>query len=259
MSVMKKSLLLVAALLLHFPLHALPASIVIVPSPAGSAEASPTYTLLYEVADPQLTLVVIPGGEGRLGLKDTSTGSRNPTTQMATRLTNRDFTKVRVNVAAMDTPNELFPQSLRAEDAHLERIASVVEFYRRKFSRPVWLLGHSAGTLSVSEYLRKKQAKVSVAGAVLSASMYMIKVPEELNIPLLFLHHERDECRSTPAGRARDRAEEAKRINKAPTELLLVTGGESHGDPCRDGRHMYYHADEEAARLLAGFIENAVR
>ena len=256
---MKKALLAITVLFLQLPPYASGAEVVVVPAPADSADPASTPTLVFEVAEPQITLIVMPGGEGRLGLKDSSTFSRNPTTQMAARLADSGFSNVHANVVAMDTPRELFPLSLRAEPAHLSRMAGVVEYFRRKYARPVWLLGHSAGTLSVSEYLRKMQADVPVAGAVLSGSMYLIKLPDALDIPLLFLHHESDECRSTPAGYAREHYEEAKRINRAPTELLLVTGGESKGDPCRDGRHMYYGVNEEAAKLLAGFIGRTVR
>jgi hypothetical protein len=41
--------------------------------------------------------------------------------------------------------------------------------------------------------------------------------------------------------------------------LLMVKGGESRGDPCRDGKHMYYGAYEEAARQLAGFIGRTIQ
>jgi len=80
-----------------------------------------------------------------------------------------------------------------------------------------------------------------------------------MNLPLLFLHHEEDGCKNTPFSHARRNFEQAKGFNKALTELLVVNGGEERGDPCRDGKHMYLGAYEEAARQLADFLVRAVK
>ena len=230
-----------------------------IPAPAGSNSASPTYTLLWEVDDPQFTLLVVLGGVGRVGFNEGTTGTRQATAQMVQLLTRKGAVPLRVNVAVFDSPVELLPLRLRTEAEHLDRIESAVRFYRDRFKLPVWLMGHSNGTLSATGYLTSRQAATPVAGAVLSGSVYQIDLKEGLDLPLLFLHHEEDGCRATPFSYARRNFERAKGYNKAMTELLTVTGGQEEGDPCRNGKHMYLGAHEEAAGKLADFLTRATR
>lgn len=238
---------------------ALAATPIPVAAPQGNSNEPPTFTLLYEVENPQITLVTILGGEGRVGIRETSTDTRTQTAQMLKHLTRKDFTNLRINVAVFDSPIELYPHTLRSRADHLDRIASVVEFYKSKFKVPVWLLGHSNGSISVNEYLKRKQATAPVSGAVFSASVYHIELNEGSAIPILFLHHEDDQCRNTPFRYAKSHFGEATKSNKEVTELLTVRGGEAKGDPCRDGKHMYYGAYEEAARQLEGFINRVIQ
>lgn len=238
---------------------ALAATPIPVAAPRGSSNEPPTFTLLYEVENPQITLVTILGGEGRVGINEKSTDTRNQTAQMVKNLTRKDFTNLRVNVAVFDSPVELYPAAVRSDADHLDRIVSVVQFYKSRFNVPVWLLGHSNGSVSVTEYLKKKQAIAPVSGAVFSGSVYYIGLNEGVAIPLLFLHHEDDQCKNTPFRSAQSHFEEATKLNKAVTELLMVKGGEAKGDPCRDGKHMYYGAYEEAAKQLEGFINRVIQ
>ncbi len=237
----------------------LAATAIPVDPPKGSQHELPTYTLLYEVEDPQLTLVTILGGEGRIGVGESTKDTRTQTALMVKYLVRKGFTNVRANVVIFDSPVELYPFQTREADEHLSRVESVIRFYKEKFKVPVWLLGHSNGTISVTEYLARRQRDTPVAGAILSGSRYRLTLNEGLNLPLLFLHNENDECRESPFSYARRNFETAKKLNKAYTDLSAVKGGESHGEPCHDGKHMYYGAYEEAARQLAGFLEKAIQ
>ncbi len=251
--------LLLAVLQLSCVASAFSAAPVQVSAPAGSSNPSPTFTLLYEVENPQLTLLTVLGGEGRVGINEASTGTRNQTAQMAQILTRKDFTPLRINIVVFDSPVELFPSRARAESDHLDRVESVVRFYQDRFKMPVWLLGHSNGTISVTEYLNRKQVATPVAGAVLSGSVYQINLKDGMNLPLLFLHHEEDGCKNTPFSYAKRNFQQAKGFNKSLTEFLVVKGGEEQGDPCRNGKHMYLGSYEEAARQLADFLVRAVK
>lgn len=252
-------LVLIAVLLLSHAASAFPATPVPIPAPAGSSNASPTFTLLYGVENPQLTLLIVLGGEGRVGINEASTGTRNQTAQMAQILTRKDFAPLRVNVVVFDSPVELYPPRVRAESDHLDRVESAVRYYQDRFKVPVWMLGHSNGTISTTEYLARKQATTPVAGAVLSGSVYQISLKDGMNLPLLFLHHEEDGCRNTPFSHATRNFQQARNFNKAVTELLVVKGGQEQGDPCRNGKHMYLGAYEEAARQLADFLVRVVK
>jgi hypothetical protein len=238
---------------------ALAATAIPVAAPQDHSNEPPTFTLLYEVENPQITLLAILGGEGRVGITGTSTDTRTQTAQMLKHLTRKEFTDLRINVVVFDSPIELYPLTTRSSADHLDRIASVVEFYKSRFKVPVWLLGHSNGSFSVNEYLRMKQATAPVSGAIFSGSVYNLPLNEGFAIPILFLHHEDDQCKSTPFQFAKSHFEEVTKLNKDDTELLAVKGGEAKGDPCRDGKHMYYGAYEEAARQLEGFINRVIQ
>lgn len=229
-----------------------------IPAPPGSGNTSPTYTLLWEVEDPQFTLVVVLGGEGRVGFNANTTDSRHPTAQMLQLITGKSAVPLRMNIAVFDSPVPLSLR-MRSDSEHLDRIESAVRFYRDRFKVPVWLMGHSNGAFSASEYLAKKQAVMPVVGVVLSGSVYQINVKEGLDIPMLFLHHEEDGCKDTPPSYARRNFERVKGYNKALTEFMLVKGGQEQGDPCRNGKHMYFGARDEAAGLLADFLGRATR
>ena len=230
-----------------------------IPAPTGSTNTLPSYTLLWEVDDPQFTLLVVLGGVGRVGFNEGTTGTRQATAQMVQLLTGKGAGSLRVNVAVFDSPVELSPLRLRTEAEHLDRVESAVRFYRDRFKVPVWLMGHSNGTLSATEYLKKKQAATPVAGVVLSGSRYQLDLKEGMDLPLLFLHHEEDGCRESPFSYAKRNFERAKGGNKALTELLIVKGGWEEGDPCRNGKHMYLGAFEDAAGKLSDFLTRATR
>jgi len=229
---------------------------VVDPPQKGAADAPPTMTLLYGVNDPQVTLVAIPGGEGRIGLKETSTGTRNPTALMLSNLTRADFATSRINVAIFDSPRDIYPYNLRRGADHQDRIDSVVRYYKTKFNKPVFLLGHSWGSVSVTEFInRSPENRGLLAGVITSASLYEIEIKDGVNMPVLFLHHEQDDCRETQYGYAQKNFEKAKAANKAVTEFATVKGGDQRGAPCRDGRHMFFGAHEEAAKLIDQFIK----
>lgn len=212
-------------------------------------------TLLYGVENPQATVIAIPGGEGRLGFKETTTGTRNQTALMLENLTRAGFSPLRTSVVIFDSPYEIFPYALRRSADHLDRIESVIRYYKKKLNTPIWLLGHSWGSVSVTEFVnRSPDARTLLAGVITSGSKYEIEIQNSVNMPILFLHHEQDGCQGTPYGYAQRNFEKAKSTNRSVTELATVKGGQPRGDPCRDGRHMYFGAYEEAARFVEQFI-----
>src|SRR4051794_29909474 len=151
-------------------------------APGGSDPAVPTYTLLYEAENPRLTLIVIPGGEGRIGFGPSTTDTQHRTALMVKKLVQKDFSAISANVVMVDSPVELLTLAARAEREHLDRIESVVRYYRDKWAVPTWLMGHSNGTVSVTRYLALRQAATPVAGAVLSGSRYEIQFGKDLNV-----------------------------------------------------------------------------
>jgi hypothetical protein len=253
---MKRLLLTVLAVLLLSAGTAWAAQVFAVDPPQNSkAGAPPTMTLLYSVDNPQVTIIGIPGGEGHLGLTETSTSVRNQTALMLENLAKPGFSALRTNVVIFDSPYEIFPYSLRKSADHLDRIESVIRFYKNKFNTPIWLLGHSWGSVSVSELInRSPEAQSLLAGVITSGSLWGIEVKDGVNLPILFLHHEQDGCKETPYSYAQRTFATTKSKNKGVTEFATVKGGQERGNPCRDGHHMYLSAYDDAARLVEQFI-----
>lgn len=228
---------------------------VVDPPQKSSVDAPPTMTLLYSVENPQVTVIAIPGGEGHLRFKETTTGTRNQTALMLRNLTRADLSKLRTNVVIFDSPYEIFPYDLRKSADHLDRIENVIRYYKKKFNTPIWLLGHSWGSVSVTEFInRSPEARALLAGVITSGSKYEIEIKDSVSMPILFLHHRQDGCRATPYGYAQSNFEKVKSTNKRVTEIATVKGGEEVGDPCRNGYHMYVGAYEEAAKFVEKFI-----
>ena len=253
---MKRLLLTAMTLLLLRAGAAWAAQAIAVDPPKNSqAGAPPTMTLLYSVETAQVTIIAIPGGEGHLGLTEASTRVRNQTAQMLETLMKPDFSALRANVVIFDSPYEIFPHNLRRSADHLDRIESVIRFYKDKFNTPVWLLGHSMGSVSVTELINKSpEARALLAGVIASASVYQIEIGDSVNLPILFLHHEQDGCKESPRSYAQRNFATTKSTNKSTTEFAMVKGGQERGNPCRDGYHMYLGAHDAAARLLEQFI-----
>src|SRR4051812_14144460 len=74
------------------------ATLISVEAPAGSDSAVPTYTLLYEAENPRLTLIVMPGGEGRIGFGPSTTDTQHRTALMVKKLAQKDFSAISANV-----------------------------------------------------------------------------------------------------------------------------------------------------------------
>ncbi len=250
----------VAMLLTLFCLHApqAPAAQVIaLDAPRNSASDSPrTMTLVYEAANAQLTIVVVTGGEGRLRFTESTTGTRQDTVVMLLNLRRADFSKVRANLVVFDSPYDVGTFSDRRSADHLDRIESVIALYKDKFNVPVWLFGHSNGSLSITEFINKPERRALVAGLITSGSRNEINISTGVNLPILFVHYERDGCRSTQYSSAQRNFDQAKSRNQSVTALATITGGEERGDPCRDGRHMYFSAHEEAAKAVGQFLSD---
>lgn len=233
---------------------AFPQVIPVEPLSKGLFGSRPTMTWLWEASEPEVTLVGVMGYPGHFGMKAGDTEIRNPTARMLQLLAFSQ--RVRAHVVIFDSPSQLQGIPARSSADHLERIRSVVEFYREKLGKPVLLFGHSDGSVSVSEYLnRSADNRKSVVGAILSAGRSETRITEDWALPTLVLHHDRDGCDLTPYSGARQYFSAIKARNSQPTELATVQGGVSSGPPCSTGFHMYERAHAEARMHLEEFMD----
>jgi hypothetical protein len=230
------------------------AQVVSVPFPDSML---PTQTFLWPAKDARAVLVMIPGGDGRIGLVPSRTDLGGFYGRTFKPLSDPTQTSGKTNVVIFDSPNPLQVSrsylASRATAEHLGRIESVVRFYSEKFGKPVWLQGHSNGAISVAEFLRSREKLIS--GAIFSSSREGVKVASDTKVPVLFLHHRKETC-SVADGKDDVRSFEAlKAAGKTNTAFVWIEGGSADaGNPCASGYHLYAGAELEAARAIDAFM-----
>ena len=210
-------------------------------------------TFLQERTDGELTIIAVMGYPGHFGLKEGDTFVNNRTAWMLGKMSERS--KARANIVIFDSPSTLHGVSARSNSDHLARIESVVEFYKARLRVPVWLFGHSDGSISVSEYQNSiGKTEQSIAGVILSSGRDETQIRYDWKSPALVLHHEKDGCKWTTLSGAKLYFSRIKKLNSGQTEFATVVGGGSSLDPCSTGYHMYEGAFEETLNHIEDFI-----
>jgi pimeloyl-ACP methyl ester carboxylesterase len=173
------------------------------------------------------------------------------------------------NVVIFDNPTVLpqstkytYPASRGGLD-HLVRIDSVVNHYQKLLNKPIWLLGHSNGAASITEYykkIQKNKKEDSIAGLIYSAAIHGSEFNSNTLLPVLFLHHENDGCDVTTIQQATKVYEKLKLQGNVKTDFSVVRGGFAESkDACLSGFHMYFGAEKETADLIDKFATNYVQ
>ena len=225
----------------------------------------PTVTFLYPSQKAKSLLIFIPGGDGSVGVKKDwgpyslyfSTYNFN---KMLSSLANPELTEGTTSVVIFDSPKSLGYGNylaLRAAKDHMVRIESTIKYYKNKYDLPVWLMGHSAGGVSLGEftnYLTKNNKADLLAGMIFSAGRRDSKFDNVYALPSLFMIHQDDVCFNTLPNQNKEIYEKFAKNNKSVTEFELISGGISQGDPCTSGFHMYFGSESQAARSISQFI-----
>lgn len=230
----------------------------------------PTMTFLFEAAEAKATLVFIPGGEGRVGVMPYWTDSNGYFSfyhfnVMLRSLSDPTATSGHFNIVIFDSPANLPAQShwsgARQSADHLSRVEDVVRHYKEKFGKPVWLMGHSLGSISITEFYKRLQDKKDenlVAGIIWSGGQNGTSFNyETTKLPVLVLHHENDECVGNTPDQAKRIYRKLREAGNTASELVLVTSGTrspDSNDPCRSGYHMYFGAGPDVAKVLDQFM-----
>ena len=231
--------------------------------PMGDAKSSPTLTMYWEGAGSKALLILIPGGEGQLHLKPTQVNVGHQFYLTFKQLSQGSDPKEIFDVVLFDSPERLensksYPSS-RATADHMARIYSVIRFYREKTHKPIWLMGHSNGAISITEYLRyeKKLGQDSqIAGLIVSGARklaYFESAPFDL--PVLFMSHRKDGCLNADPNASVNNFKKVQGLNKAQTKFVFIETGGPEGDrTCETGYHMYNGATQEVVTTLRNFI-----
>lgn len=205
------------------------------------------------------TLVLLPGGEGGIGLKDGVPRSTNFLVRERERFAAAGFN---VAIVAKPTDRADLDLAFRAGPRHVEDLRHVVEALRARYGKPVWLVGTSRGTVSAAA--AAIALGDAVAGVVLTSSITAPGEPQavenlplaKIRVPVLVVHHRRDACRATPPSEA---ARIVEGLTHAPVKkLLLVDGGSgARGGYCQPLHwHGFIGMEQQAVDAIADFIRD---
>lgn len=235
-----------------------------------SISSAPTLTYVYHSNNPARTLIFIPGGDGSVGVKpewDNSRYFREYSFNLfLKRLSEPDKTSGSTDVVIFDNPTKLNQGSSiypypRGWTDHLARIHSAVDYYTKLYKKPVWLMGHSNGAASVTEYLKwleKEKKPVDVKGIIFSSGADGSTFPIATKIPVLFLSHEKEGCtKYINESYSRSLFEKLKTGGNASTEYFTASGGSPdpmYPNPCSGGYHMYFGSEEHVSKAIDSFL-----
>jgi len=243
--------------------------------------------ILIKPIKPVASVILFEGGTGNLGLGKFF-GKPTVGVKIGTLLSiNReDFAKYGLMVALVNAPsdqksekgmlqyskknNEIF----RMSNEHAQDIKAVVAFLKNEANVPVWLIGISRGSFSVTNCgIRIKER---VDGLVLASSVTQPATRtgfspngilsmdiDKIKAPTLIVAHKKDKCPGCPPSGA-PKIKEAL-INSQNVEIMYFTGGKkqelsviSLAPPgCRAlTPHGFYGIEEQVVSAIAKFIKS---
>ncbi|WP_062310432.1 alpha/beta fold hydrolase [Polynucleobacter sinensis] len=212
----------------------------------------PTRTLLIPASKARAVVLLFPGGGGFLRLKDD--GSTN---NFHTFVRSKDlWAPYGIDAVLVDTPYDLGAGSrnLRSIRNHQQRLSSVVRYYQEKLKLPIWIFGHSMGTVSVTEFVNggKDQAGM-VAGVIVAGTYRTASIDSDVQAPVLAIHHLQDGCANTPLSTSEGIIK--SRPGTSVAQFISMDGGISEGDVCGSkAYHGFNEKEPEFVKTAAQFI-----
>ena len=234
-----------------------------------SCSSEPSLTFYRKGKDSKALVIFIPGGWGYIGLKQFQNMNPQPLeigkssfSQGLNSLSNPELTSGKIDVVLLDSPSELSPgqrwPAARTGFDHMIRIESAIRYYKEKTGLPVWLMGHSNGGISLTEFFKyaKKNNKTDlISGFIASGIRSESYFEAPISFPIIFIHHEKDGCSDTLPKSSFANYEKVKAISKFSAEFMYVNSGSAEPtNPCISGTHMYNGANQEFAKYIEAFI-----
>jgi hypothetical protein len=213
---------------------------------------APTRTLLTPVKNAKAVVLLFPGGGGVLNLQDDGS-----TTNGHTFVRSRDlWAQYGIDDVLVDTPYDLGAgmRNFRSTRDHQQRILSVVSYYKEKLNLPVWIFGHSMGTVSVAEFVNGgKEKEKLIAGVIVAGTYRSATIDSDVTVPVLAIHHLNDGCGSTPLVSSERIIEGRSKI--LTSQFIQIEGGVSQGDVCGSrAYHGFNQKESEFVQAAAQFI-----
>jgi dienelactone hydrolase len=216
------------------------------------AGEAPTKTFLIETAKPKAVVLLFIGGDGVLDLKpDGSTTKENPLNRSAGL-----WKSYGINSVLVDSPYDLGDArrgNVRGKSEHLSRVESVVNYYRNKFNVPVWIFGHSMGTVTAIQFANQSERSAAITGIIIAGTHIGENLNTSFSKPVMAIHHQKEACPATPISASesiiKGRSKETK------SELVMIDGGEDVGKACMGlAYHGFNKVEDKVVSAAAKFI-----
>ncbi len=195
------------------------------------ADGAPQNILYEAPSHAHGTLIMLPGGSGRLGLAPDGSARRGDNILVRTRALwlSRGYA-----VLIPDAPAGTSLRGVRHTPAYAATIDSLIDFARRTLTGPVFLIGTSQGSIAAVNGAAHARPG-TVAGAVLTESVSRMggshetvfdADPEAVHVPVLIVANRQDTCEVAPP---EDAPRIAKFLSGSPdVHVLPVDGGVFH-------------------------------
>lgn len=237
--------LLILSALLTFSAHAQVFDV-------ASNDEIATRTRLIPAESAKAVVLLFPGGGGILKLDEQGTTANRHTFVRSANL----WARHGIDAVLVDTPYDLGNERLdrRPLKDHQERIRAVVKFYKDRTGLPIWIFGHSRGTVSVTRFASQGPEWTSlIAGVIVAGTVHSAALDTRMTLPVLAIHHKQDSCRVTPPSASESIV--SSRPSGTRAEFVLIDGGQSSGDACGSFAHHGFNQNEdELVDTAARFI-----
>jgi len=216
------------------PLAALALALVATPIRADQAvQVGGGWALLNKPAAPKASAILLPGGDGVLGVRPDGTFASLKGNQLVR--TRRAYLGHDVATLTVDAG---------------VNVAAAVE-YMRKVAGPVAVVATSRGSLKVAGALAGKPDAVVLTAAFLNDVKGSVGSAARLPRTLV-VHHRQDGCKHTPPSAV----EPFKAWGGAKVTVAWKTGGVNEGDPCQaKGYHGFSGLDGDVVSTVASFAK----
>jgi hypothetical protein len=217
--------------------------------------------LLIKPEHPVASVILFAGGNGLVHIGPDGSLGRGGNFLVRTRDL---FARAGLAVAVIDAPSDRVDgpglQYFRQSADHAVDIEHVIAFLRKEVNAPLWLVGTSRGTVSVTNAAIRLAGK-GPDGIVLTSTVIgpdRERVPAmdlgAIKVPVLVVHHEGDQCRVCLFSDIKSLMAGLK--STRPELVSFSGGGPPRGNPC-EARH--YHGfigiEDDVVKRIADWIK----
>lgn len=214
-------------------------------------------------SDAQANLILFAGGKGKLKLNSNKYNSnKNFLVRSRHLLKDNNFTVILVD-APSDRQGKLgMLKGFRNSQEHVQDIKAVISYIRSINNNPIWLVGTSRGTESAAYAAVHLNDKID--GLVLTSSISKTNNKgtsvadlelSKITVPVLAIHHQQDECKTTKPGILKDI--KLKAYNSSRLQTKLFSGGDksTSPNPCQARTyHGYFGIEATTVDFITNFI-----